>query len=222
MAARTLLDPKENRRQAASTRPAKDSWLDDPDVRLMLRVQAGEEDAFRQLVDRYRSRIFGFFHQHLGDRQEAEDRTQDVLLRLFRSRHSYQPRASFSTWVFHITRNVARNAVRFRRRHPRVQLPNATEERYTLDTFRSRVSDSPSRPLERAELASMVRAAIADLGERQRVALELHQFHDRTYAEVAKQLDMTPKAAKSLLYRTRNLLRARLTSILYEDGSSLF
>ena len=62
--------------------------------------------------------------------------------------------------------------------------------------------------MERAELAVVVRAAIADLGERQRTALELHQFHDQTYAEVAAQLDMTPKAAKSLLYRTRNLLRA--------------
>ncbi len=64
------------------------------------------------------------------------------------------------------------------------------------------------------ELAGVVRAAVADLQGRQRPAMELHQFHDRTYAEVAAELDMTPKAAKSLLYRARNLLRARLKPIL--------
>jgi RNA polymerase sigma-70 factor (ECF subfamily) len=198
-------------------RPRADRWLDDPDVRLMLRVQSGDDDAFRQLAERYSSRIFGFFRHHLGDRQEAEDLTQDVLLRLFRSRHSYRPRARFSTWVFHITRNVARNAVRFRQRHPSVRLPATAGYEHVLDNLLSRAANTPSTPLERAELANVVRAAIADLGERQRAALELHQFHEHTYAEVAARLDMTPKAAKSLLYRTRNLLRARLTPILYND-----
>jgi RNA polymerase sigma-70 factor (ECF subfamily) len=75
-------------------------------------------------------------------------------------------------------------------------------------------AEAPSRPLERAELAGVVRAAVAGLGERQRVALELHQFHDHTYAEVAARLDMTAKAAKSLLYRTRNQLRDRLTPFM--------
>jgi RNA polymerase sigma-70 factor (ECF subfamily) len=204
------------RRRSSPARKAEDRWLNDPEVRLMLRVRDGDHDAFRQLVERYNTRIFGFFRRRLGDRQEAEDLTQEVLLRLFRSRHSYKPRALFSTWVFHITQNVARNALRFRQRHPCVRLPAANED-HLPDGLRSRGADTPSGPLERAELAGMVRAAIAALGERQRVALELHQFHDQTYAEVAAQLDMTPKAAKSLLYRTRNLLRARLTPILVED-----
>ncbi len=192
----------------ANPRKSQDRWLDDPEVRLMLRVQSGDHDAFGQLVQSYNARIFGFFRRSLGDRQEAEDLTQEVLLRLFRSRHSYQPRARFSTWVFHITQNVARNAIRFRRRHPCVHLPMKANE------LRCGTLDTPSRPLERAELAGAVRAAIAKLGERQRAALELHQFHDHTYAEVAAQLAITPKAAKSLLYRTRNLLRTRLSSVL--------
>src|SRR5579875_2500030 len=179
-------------------------WLDDPEVRLMLRVQQGDHDAFGRLVERYNGRIFSFFRRRFGDRQEAEDLTQEVLLRLFRSRHRYQPRARFSTWVFHITQNVARNALRFLRRHPCLHLPIPDDE------LRSSSTEAPSKPLERAELAGVVRAALACLGERQRAALELHQFHDHTYAEVAARLDITPKAAKSLLYRTRNLLRARL------------
>jgi RNA polymerase sigma-70 factor (ECF subfamily) len=202
---------------SAKGRPAKDRWLDDPEVRLMLRVRDGDDDAFTQLTERYSARIYGFFCRRLGDSQEAEDLTQDVLLRLFRSRQSYQPRARFSTWIFHIAQNVARNALRFRQRHPSVRLSAAMEDEGLLASLLSSSGDAPSGPLERAELTVMVRAAIADLGERQRIALELHQFHEQTYAEVAAQLDMTPKAAKSLLYRTRNLLRARLTPILYND-----
>jgi RNA polymerase sigma-70 factor (ECF subfamily) len=195
----------------------KDRWMDDPEVRLMLRVRDGDDDAFAELTARYSARVFGFFCRRLGDRQESEDLTQEVLLRLFRSRQRYQPRARFSTWVFHITQNVARNALRFRQRHPSVRLPATADEADLMNVLLSGSGDAPSRPLERAELASVVRAAVAGLGARQRAALELHQFEDHTYAEVAALLDMTPKAAKSLLYRTRNLLRARLTPILYND-----
>ncbi|MHB1425400.1 MAG: RNA polymerase sigma factor, partial [Gemmataceae bacterium] len=214
-----LTPPASAKRPRRSSPPpkAEERWLDDPEVRLMLRVQDGDNDAFRQLAERYNARIFGFFRRRLGDRQEAEDLTQEVLLRLFRSRHGYRPRALFSTWVFHIMRNVARNALRFRQRHPCVRLPVTANEDHLSDGLRSSAADTPSGPLERAELAGVVRAAIAALGERQRIALELHQFHDWTYAEVAAQLDMTPKAAKSLLYRTRNLLRARLKPILSDE-----
>jgi RNA polymerase sigma-70 factor, ECF subfamily len=196
---------------SAERRKTQDRWLDDPEVRLMLRVKNGDHDAFGQLVERYNTRIFGFFRRRFGDRQEAEDLAQEVMLRLFRARQSYQPRARFSTWVFHITQNVARNALRFRQRHPCVRLPMAANE------LRCGTVETPSRALERAELAAVVRAAIANLGERQRTALELHQFHDHTYAEVAAQLAITPKAAKSLLYRARNLLRARLSGLQISD-----
>jgi len=181
---------------------------DDPDVRLMLRVAAGDDEAFGQLQARYAPRVFGYFCRQLRDRAEAEDLTQEVFLRLYRSRERYQPRARFATWIFHITQNVARNALRTRRRHPCVHLdPEAPASRSLLESQLHDRAETPSGPLERDELASMVRAAVAELASRQRAALELHQFHDRTYAEVAAELDMTPKAAKSLLYRARNQLR---------------
>jgi RNA polymerase sigma-70 factor (ECF subfamily) len=187
--------------------------FDDPEVGLMLRVQRDEPGAFAQLVEAYWSRVFGRFVRWLGDRQEAEDLAQDVFLRLYRARKRYQPRAKFATWLFHITKNVARNALRSRKRRPCVRLgaalaggQGAEVERVLADG-----SDSPSRPLERSELARAVRAAVSGLGGRQRTALELYQFQDRSYAEIAAEMDMSPKAAKSLLYRARNQLRAHLT-----------
>jgi RNA polymerase sigma-70 factor (ECF subfamily) len=188
----------------------------DPGVVLMLRVQRDEAGAFEELVEQFWTRVFGRFYRWLADRQEAEDLAQDVFLRLYRARKRYQPRAKFTTWLFHISQNVARNAIRSRRRRPCVRLEALTGPGLDLSAnrFLDDRCESPDRPMERLELAGVVRAAVSDLGGRQRTALELHQFHDRTYAEIAAAMAMSPKAAKSLLYRARNQLRANLTKFM--------
>jgi len=193
-------------------------WLEDPEVRLMLRARDGDDEAFAQLVRAYSRRVVGYFCRHVCDRSEAEDLAQEVFLRLYRSRTRYQPKARFGTWVFRIMQNVARNALRYRRRHPVVRLAPTSEgggEAFLFDP-----GEAPSRPLERAEVAEVVRAAVAGLAGRQRAAVELHQFRDHTYAEVAAELDLTPKAAKSLLYRARNQLREGLREYVQSSDAS--
>jgi len=181
----------------------------------MLRVKAGDAGAFAELVRRYWNQVFGRFYRRLGDRQEAEDLAQDVFLRLYRYRLRYEPRAKFATWLFHITENVGKNALRSRRRKARLRLGvPAGDDGGCLEGLLADPDGPPSLPMERAELAGAVRAAVSTLAGRQRTALELHQFHDRTYAEVAAEMDMSPKAAKSLLYRARNQLRECLTALL--------
>lgn len=212
----TLLTPPPSAKRGTRTRGVP-RWLEDPEVRLMLRVRDGDADAFAELVRAYSRRVVGYFYRQLGDRSEAEDLAQEVFLRLYRSRGRYEPRARFGTWVFHITQNVARNAVRYRRRHPFVRLTPAGEG--GGDVYLSDPGDSPSRPLERAEVAEVVRSAVAGLAGRQRAAVELHQFRDHTYAEVAAELDLTPKAAKSLLYRARNQLREGLRGFVHDESS---
>ena len=196
--------------------PLLPARTDDPEVVLMLRVQRDEPGAFAELVQVFWPRVLGRFVRWLGDRQEAEDLAQDVFLRLYRARQRYQPRAKFATWLFHITKNVARNALRSRRRRACVRLGAVLAAGQDADVERALTTadDSPSRPLERSELARVVRAAVSGLGCRQRTALELYQFQDHSYAEIAAAMDMSPKAAKSLLYRARNQLRASLTRLL--------
>jgi len=182
----------------------------DPDVLLMLRVQRDEPGAFAELVAAYWSRVFGRFMRQLCDRQEAEDMAQDVFLRLYRSRKRYRPRARLATWVFFIARNVGRNAIRRRRRKrlTPIGLPGDSD---VSPGFHKPADESaaPTRRLEQAELAGIVRSAVAGLNRRQRRAVEL-QFDDQSYSEIATALDMSPKAAKSLLYRARNELRFAL------------
>jgi RNA polymerase sigma-70 factor, ECF subfamily len=184
--------------------------ITDPEVELMLRVQRDEPGAFAELVAAYWARVFGKFIRQVADRQEAEDLAQDVFLRLYRSRKRYRPRAKLATWVFFIARNVGRNALRRRRRKrlTPVGLPFDGDEFAGVGCVTDE-RGAPSRPVEREELAHVVRGAVATLNRRQRRAVEL-QFDDHSYSEIATALAMSPKAAKSLLYRARNELRFAL------------
>jgi RNA polymerase sigma-70 factor (ECF subfamily) len=187
----------------------------DPDAVRMNRVRRGDVVAFAELVERYWGPVVGRFLRQLGDRQEAEDMTQEVFLRLYRARRRYRPRSKFSTWLFHVATNVARNAIRSRQRRPcrplarlcGPQPDDAFSQRYLPDP-----GDGPTRPLERAELAGQVRGALAALAGRQRLALEL-QVEDQSYQEIGRRLALSPEATKSLLYRARQQLKERLESI---------
>jgi RNA polymerase sigma-70 factor (ECF subfamily) len=194
----------------SSARTSKKISLEDPDVALMLRVQRDEPGAFAELVATHSQRIFARFYRSFQDRQEAEDLTQDVFLRLYRSRQRYEPRAKFSTWLFHITQNVARNAFRNRRRHACVnQNLDGAESGRALQLD----AGSPTQALERSEAVRAVRAAVSELAGRQRAALEMQQFQNRSYAEIADALDMSTKATKSLLYRARIQLKGFLNRL---------
>jgi RNA polymerase sigma-70 factor (ECF subfamily) len=157
--------------------------------------------------------MFGRFYRQLGDRQEAEDLTQEVFLRLYRNRKRYVPSARFTTWLYHIADNVARNALRTRRRRPLHPMPWLTRSECEGGSHEDKLVDSdaiPSQPVEQAELIEVVRDAVARLADRQRSAVEM-QFQECSYQEIASELDLSPQAAKSLLYRARHQLRESLS-----------
>ena len=179
---------------------------DDAEAQLMLRVQADEPDAFAVLMRQLHPRVLCQLLHLLHDRQEAEDGAQEVFLRLYRSRKRYAPTARFSAWLFHITQNVARNAMRQRRRQQwlRVGLLPEHEAPIPCDSL------SPADRLERREMIERVRFALAGLLARQRQALQMQEFEHRSCAEIAAALALTPKAAKSLLHRARLQMRVIL------------
>jgi RNA polymerase sigma-70 factor (ECF subfamily) len=198
----------------------KPTALADPDVQLMLRVQRDEPAAFQELVQRFSDKVYQQLYLSVTHREEAEDLTQEVFLRVFRHRKTYAPRAKFVTWLFHIVRNIARNALRDRRRRPVFPLLFATSDG-ELDGMEAVLADhrfeGPSIPIEKRELRRLVRSALDRLHYRQRVALELQQYDDQSYGAIAEELDLTPQAAKSLLYRARNQLREELAPHLLTE-----
>jgi len=205
---------------AVTTLKNKKLALQDPDVQLMLRVQRDEPAAFQELVQRYNDRVYQQLYLTVTHREEAEDLTQEVFLRVFRHRKSYSPRAKFVTWLFHIVRNIARNALRNRRRRPTYHLAAMLPEGESGNwegLLSDHRLDGPSEPIEKRETRRLVRDALDRLHIRQRMALVMQQYDDQSYGDIAQVLALTPQAAKSLLYRARNQLRQELAPHVLAD-----
>ena len=194
----------------------------DPDVRLMLRVRDQDDPiAFAEIVERFQHRLVAVMHHLVGTKEESEDLAQEVFLRVYRTRKKYTPKAKFSTWVFTIANNLAINALRDRKRRPHIQL-NASDSGplgpRPAEQLVSERDRPPAHHIQQEELAAVVRRALDELNERQRVAVVLNKFEDMGYAEIADVMGLTTMAVKSLLNRARARLREMLQAYIYMDG----
>jgi RNA polymerase sigma-70 factor (ECF subfamily) len=182
----------------------------DPDIQLMLQVQADEPGAFKELVERYRSRLVNVLTHLVGDPDEAEDLAQEVFLRVYRARKNYRPRSKFSTWLFTIANNLALNSLRARQRKYAISLHAARGAARAVEHFVPDHRAGPAQRLQAAELRERLCAALDALKSRQRTAVVLTRIERRSYAETAQTMGLTVKAVKSLLTRARVKLRAAL------------
>lgn len=192
----------------------------DPDVRLMLRVQADDAQAFEELMLRYQHRVVSLMTYLVGKRDLAEDLSQDIFLRIYRSRKRYVPGSKFSTWLYTIAHNVASNSRRSLSRRREVHLVTQESGEFggnPLDYAALAASGlMPTRQLDKAELSQVVQLAIASLNERQRMAVLLNKFEQLGYEEIAAVMELTPQAVKSLLSRARANLRDVLQPYLQQ------
>src|SRR5205807_454853 len=190
----------------------------------MLQVRDGDAAAFEELVRRYRDRLLTILEHLVGHREQAEDLAQDVFVRVFKARERYTPDAKFSTWLFTIANNVASNALRSRSRRREVGVPEgngADSAPLALDQLAKAASGfMPTRALDKAEQAEMVRHAVAALNERQRMALLLAKFEGMSYQDIAQTMGLSVQAIKSLLSRARVNLKEILTPYV-EQGTRL-
>ncbi|MBX3415637.1 MAG: sigma-70 family RNA polymerase sigma factor [Pirellulales bacterium] len=196
--------------------------LRDPDVRLMMAVRDGDARAFEELMLRYQNRLVTILEHLIGNRETAEDLTQEVFLRVYRARHTYVPGAKFSTWLYTIANNLAANARRSRSRRKEVNLPTQGSGPQAANPLAELAQAAsglmPARQLDKAEMRDIVRLSLAVLSERQRMAVLLNKFENMSYADIATTMDMTPQAVKSLLMRARVNLKEVLEPYL-EEGS---
>ncbi len=186
----------------------------------MLEVRDGNAAAFEQLVARYQDRLITILDHVMGNRDQAEDLAQEVFLRVYRSRHRYEPGAKFATWLFTIANNAALNALRSRARRREVNLAANDSGPFRgqpMDRMlQASSSQMPARQFDKTELRGIVRLALESLNERQRMAVLLNKFEEMSYADIAEAMELTPQAIKSLLARARVNLREVLAPYLEE------
>jgi RNA polymerase sigma-70 factor (ECF subfamily) len=187
------------------------------DVQLMLDVKAGDELSFELLLHRYRTPLVHFLYRMVRDQAAAEDLAQEVFLRVYRARGQYEPSAKFTTWMFRIATNLALNAKRDGRyRQLEVSIDQSDE---TSESRAPSVEVADSQPGIESELiardrSAMIRRAIEGLPEKQRAAVLLHKYQEMGYDEIAKILQCSESALKSLLFRAYETLRVQLAPLV--------
>jgi RNA polymerase sigma-70 factor (ECF subfamily) len=186
----------------------------DLDAQLMLRVKDGDEDSFRVLLEKHRNPVIHFVYRMVQEKAVAEEISQEVFLRVYRSRETYEPTARFTTWLFRIATHLALNWLRdgrHERAHHRLDAPRDSEKEGSVHA-RQVFDKAPSveqRMVCETRLQE-VRSAIAMLPEKQRAAVLMHKYEEMEYSQIAGVLECSESAVKSLLFRAYETLRARL------------
>jgi len=187
------------------------------DVQLMLGVKAGDDASFELLLRRFRTPLVNFLSRMVRDRAVAEDLAQEVFLRVYRARKQYAPSAKFTTWLFRIATNLALNSIRDgRHRQMEVSLDQQVD---TGEDERPAIEVPDHRPgmeqqLMARDRAARIRRAVEALPEKQRAAVLLHKYHELDYDEIARILDCSESALKSLLFRAYETLRVQLAPLV--------
>jgi RNA polymerase sigma-70 factor (ECF subfamily) len=185
---------------------------DAEDVRLMRLVAGGDTSAFEKVIERHQALVAGTAARMLGSNSDVEDIAQQVFIRVWKSARRYVPRAKFTTWLLKITRNLVFNELRRAKRRAQVSLqPEPGAEEIPL---KDEANPAPDTSLLEDELQRAIEEAIMELPESQRMALVLRRYEQLSYEEIAEILDLSVPAVKSVLFRARTELRARLSKYL--------
>jgi RNA polymerase sigma-70 factor (ECF subfamily) len=177
------------------------------DEALMLDLMRGDGTALDQLMHRWQRPLRAFLHRHLQNEADACDLAQETFVRLYQHRARYRPGARFSTWMFQIALNLARDHARktLRRRTDSLEVASPAEVAGLASG-----EASPAAKARLSEEVAAVRSALAELPEELRSVLVLSEYESLPHAEIAEILGTTPKAIESRLHRAREKLRVRL------------
>ncbi len=184
----------------------------DEDTRLMLRVRDGDHAAMEALIKKHQNAVYATVARMLNNSPEVEDIAQQVFIRIWRSAHTYEATAKFTTWMFTILRNLVFNELRRQKRKP-TESADAIEEDGAHHVFLES-APSPDEAITHSELQKAVDAAIAALPEKARLAVQLRRYEDMSYQDIALTLGITESATKSLLFRARCELKEALAQYL--------
>lgn len=166
----------------------------------------GEERAFEELVVRYQTRLLNFIYRTVGDRERAEDLVQEVFIRVYRHLHRFDRSKKFSTWVYTIASNLAKNELRNRSRNPLV-LFQTVKKNWQDEDRPLEFEDSSTRPddmYRKRHLRQVVEESVAKLPEHHRDVFILRELEGKSYEEIAEITGCNLGTVKSRLNRARN------------------
>jgi len=183
------------------------------DAQLMVRVRQGDAQSFAMLLDRHRTSVIHFLYRMVQNQAIAEELAQEVFLRVYKSRASYEPTAKFTTWLFRISTHLALNWLRDKKHEKNSESLDMDLEDGLFRQVADRVPSAEEK-LVKESRAQEIRAAIAALPVKQRAAVLMHKYQEMDYSQIATVLGCSDSAVKSLLFRAYERLRVRLSHLV--------
>jgi RNA polymerase sigma-70 factor (ECF subfamily) len=181
------------------------------DAELMQGFQNGDEDAFNEIVIKYDKPLVNFIYRYTGNHAVAEELAQDVFVKVYKSAGRYKPTAKFSTWLYSIAANVCLD---YKRKKIPYTISLDSKIKTEEDEIAKEIKDtgqlSSDIISEKTELSRSVNTALNTLPEKQRLALILKVYEDKSYKEIAEILNCSAPAVESLLSRARSSLKKHL------------
>lgn len=193
----------------------QNSYTDDPDVQLMLKFQKGDKRAFEELMKKYFPRVMNFIFRYMGNREVAEELTQEVFIKVYKTAANYTPQSKLQTWLFTIAKNMSLNELRkYKYKIVSMDQQLETDNGQVTMQLQDDGQATPRDDVLQNEKNMVIRQAIAGLPENQRIAVLLRRYEQFTYDEIAQTMGVSSKAVKSLLNRAKENLRDKLKSLL--------
>ena len=182
------------------------NYKDNADVHTIRLVAEGDEQAFEQLVQKYQQAMFNTIYRYIGNQDDVQDLAQEIFIKVWRNAAKFKGKSKFSTWLYRI---VVNHCINYRRKNKRryISLDELTEKGKIPESFKVEPDWEQRRKVE------LVRKAVGELPERQRMALVLAQFEDKSYKEIAEIMKVSLSSVESLIFRARSALRVKLAKV---------
>ena len=192
--------------------------MENNDIELMLRFKEGDNSAFEALLDKYEKPALNFIYRMVGNTGDAEDLTQELFFRIYHSAKKYNPTAKFSTWLFKIAYNLTIDFIR-KNKNKIFGTESVLYEGNDGDDKREEIEKHDELPIdqkiENKKIGKKINSYLYKLPYKQKTALILKIFEDKSYKEISDIIGCSIPAVESLLFRARETLKTQLSTLLH-------
>ena len=178
------------------------------DEQLMLLFQGGDENAYIELVNRYKDKLINFIFNYLGDLESSEDVVQETMIKLYQKKHYYKEIAKFSTWLYTIAKNLANTELRKRKQRKTTLLSQFSKDDKTYELPSN--DPEPGQEIQTNIVNKIIRNAVDQLSEKFKIVIVLRDFQGLSYEDISEIINVPIGTVKSRINRARLQLQVEL------------
>ena len=178
------------------------------DEQLMSLFQGGDENAYIELVNRYKDKLINFIFNYLGDLESSEDVVQETMIKLYQKKHYYKEIAKFSTWLYTIAKNLANTELRKRKQRKTTLLSQFSKDDKTYELPSN--DPEPGQEIQTDIVTKIIRDAVDQLSEKFKIVIVLRNIQGLSYEDISEIINVPIGTVKSRINRARLQLQVEL------------